>query len=103
MNTTSTLRPSGASTGGGNIKSYMGAAAGMYRAERHSLSPLLWMQNVKIVNPSGEIGNAEDIPTNIQEEWVTVSKKFSNVKIEKVVIQSNLFILYIILCLKIKF
>ncbi|CAG8494022.1 9489_t:CDS:10 [Funneliformis mosseae] len=89
MNTITTLRPSGASTGGGNIKSYMGAAAGMYRAERHSLSPLLWMQNVRMVKPSGEIGSAEDIPTNMHEEWATVSKKFSNVEFEKLNVQGR--------------
>ncbi|RIA93440.1 hypothetical protein C1645_722688 [Glomus cerebriforme] len=78
-NTNNTLRPSGASAGGGNIKGYMGA---VFKAERRP-SPLLWMQNVKMVKPSGEIGNTEDIPANIQEEWVSVSKKFLNVKFEK--------------------
>lgn len=77
------MRPSGASTGGGNIKDYMGANW-MFKAERRSLSPLLWMQNVRVVKPSGEITNTEDVPINMQEEWAAVSKKFSNVKFEEV-------------------
>ncbi|CAG8737056.1 12564_t:CDS:2, partial [Cetraspora pellucida] len=52
--TTARLRPSGASTGGSHIKGYMGAAAGIHRAERRTVSPLLWMQNVRMVKSSGE-------------------------------------------------
>jgi hypothetical protein len=78
-NTNIPFRPSGASTGGGNIKGYM-VAAGMLRRS------LLWMQNVRVVKPSGEIGNTEDIPANMHEEIATVVKKFSNVEIEKVII-----------------
>ena len=77
----STVRPSGASAGGGNIKGYNMVAAGMFRGERRSL---LWMQNVRI-KPSGDIGNPKDIPANMHDELAIVSKKFSNVKFEKVV------------------
>ncbi len=58
-------------------------AAGMLRGERRSL---LWMQNVRMVKPSGEIGNTEDIPSNMHEELAVVSKKFANVTFEKVTI-----------------
>jgi hypothetical protein len=81
MNTNTNMRPSGASTGGGNI---MGAT--LFRVERRSLSPLLWMQNVRTVRPSGEIGSTEDTPTNMQEEIAVLSKKFPNVKFEQVII-----------------
>jgi hypothetical protein len=85
------FRPSGASAGGGNIKGYM-VAAGMLRRS------LLWMQNVKMVKPSGEIGNTEYIPPNTHEEMAGVAQKFSNVEFEKVTIQYNLF--YIVYDLK---
>ncbi|CAB5366960.1 uncharacterized protein OCT59_019952 [Rhizophagus irregularis] len=76
------FRPSGASAGGGNIKGYM-VAAGMLRRS------LLWMQNVKMVKPSGEIGNTEYIPPNTHEEMAGVAQKFSNVEFEKLDIQGK--------------
>ncbi|GES75763.1 WD repeat protein [Rhizophagus clarus] len=81
-NTNIPFRPSGASAGGGNIKGYM-VAAGMLRRS------LLWMQNVRMVKPSGEIGNTEYIPENMHEEIAVVSKKFSNVEIEKLDMQGR--------------
>ncbi|CAJ0852094.1 9793_t:CDS:10 [Entrophospora sp. SA101] len=83
--TNNTLRPSGASAGGGNIQpDYLGAAAGMCRVERRSLSPLLWMQNVRMVKPSSGVGKTdEDTPPNMHEEIKLVSKKFLNVEFEK--------------------
>lgn len=77
-NTNIPFRPSGASAGGGNIKGYM-VAAGMLRRS------LLWMQNVRMVKPSGEIGNTE-YPENTHEEISIVSQKFPNVEFEKVTI-----------------
>lgn len=87
MNHAITLRPSGASAGGGNLKGYMGAAAGMFRAERRTLSPLLWMQSVKTVKTKGEGSDNDDIPMTMHEEIQQVIDKFKkkkNVKSEKV-------------------
>ncbi|CAG8432743.1 7070_t:CDS:10 [Diversispora eburnea] len=82
MNHATTLRPSGASTGGGNLKGYMGAAAGMFRADRFALSPLLWMQGVRMIKTKGE-GSNTDVLMNMREEIDQVTNKFKNVKLEK--------------------
>ncbi|RHZ79404.1 hypothetical protein Glove_146g41 [Diversispora epigaea] len=79
MSNASTLRPSGASTGGGNLKGYMGAAAGMFRAERRILSPLLWMQGVTIKNK----GEGSNVLMTMKDEIQEVTEKFKNVKLEK--------------------
>src|SRR4051812_30541246 len=81
MTHSTTLRPSGASTGGVNLKGYMGAAAGMFRAERNTLSPLLWMQGVRTIKTKGEGNNIVMI---LHDEITQVTKKFKNVKLEKV-------------------
>lgn len=83
INTTARQRPSGASAGGSNIKGYMGAAAAIHRAERRTVSPLLWMQNVRMVKSSGEGHNDKGIPANMHEEMVEIARKFPNVKVDK--------------------
>ena len=67
-----------------SITSYMSPpTTGVYR--RLKLSPLSWMQGVKIIKPRGEeAGNAEIVPRDWKEELGQVSKKFPQVVFDPV-------------------
>ncbi|RUS34315.1 hypothetical protein BC938DRAFT_481274 [Jimgerdemannia flammicorona] len=67
-------------------------SGGIYRAQSStnwSMSPLVWMQNVKTVRPTGEAGGKDGEPNGdyrtLAEELTAVMKRFINiVKFEKV-------------------
>ncbi|KAG9301687.1 hypothetical protein G9A89_016758 [Geosiphon pyriformis] len=83
--TMSQMRPSGASGGGvTSITSYMNSSAGVYPRQR-SISPILWMQGVKLVKPSGDIRADEETPQGLAQEISSVVNKYQNeVKFEKI-------------------
>ncbi|KAI9280612.1 hypothetical protein BC943DRAFT_348082 [Umbelopsis sp. AD052] len=56
-------------------------AANIYRDQKYAIPPLLWMQNVKTVRPTGEIrndGTSEDVFQNVAEEMSIILNKFSS-------------------------
>ncbi|KAF9430665.1 hypothetical protein BGZ76_000763 [Entomortierella beljakovae] len=57
---------------------------GLYR-EQKGPSPLVWMQGVRMVKPSGDLGISERAsPQTVATEIAAVGQKFQNVKFEKV-------------------
>jgi hypothetical protein len=77
----SPLRP--ASSGNVNMEANHGkeGAANIYKDQKYAIPPLLWMQNVKTVRPTGEIrndGTSEDVFQNVAEEMSIILNKFSS-------------------------
>ncbi|KAF9975128.1 hypothetical protein BGZ73_001343 [Actinomortierella ambigua] len=64
-----------------------GSNGGFFR-ERKAPSPLVWMQGVRMVKPSGDLGGAADrgasSPQTVATEIAAVGQKFQNVKFERV-------------------
>ncbi|KAF9900813.1 hypothetical protein EC991_006872 [Linnemannia zychae] len=62
----------------------VGTQGGFYR-ERKAPSPLVWMQGVRLVKPSGDLELPDRAsPQTVATEIAAVGKKFQNVKFEKV-------------------
>ncbi|KAG0206690.1 hypothetical protein BGX28_001889 [Mortierella sp. GBA30] len=62
----------------------LGTHGGFYR-ERKAPSPLVWMQGVRMVKPSGDLGLPDRAsPQTVATEIAAVGQKFQNVKFEKV-------------------
>lgn len=62
----------------------VGTQGGFYR-ERKAPSPLVWMQGVRLVKPSGDLEPPDRAsPQTVATEIAAVGKKFQNVKFEKV-------------------
>ncbi|KAG0355354.1 hypothetical protein BGZ54_001185 [Gamsiella multidivaricata] len=62
----------------------VGSHGGYYR-DRKAPSPLVWMQGVRMVKPSGELGLPDRAsPQTVATEIAAVGQKFQNVKFEKV-------------------
>ncbi|KAF9960839.1 hypothetical protein BGZ70_008459 [Mortierella alpina] len=62
----------------------LGNHGGFYR-ERKAPSPLVWMQGVRMVKPSGDLGVPDRTsPQTVATEIAAVGQKFQNVKFEKV-------------------
>ncbi|KAG0259368.1 hypothetical protein BG011_002676 [Mortierella polycephala] len=62
----------------------LGNHGGYYR-ERKAPSPLVWMQGVRMVKPSGDLGLPDRAsPLTVATEIAAVGQKFQNVKFEKV-------------------
>ncbi|KAI1310244.1 hypothetical protein EDD11_003860 [Mortierella claussenii] len=62
----------------------LGNHGGLYR-ERKAPSPLVWMQGVRMVKPSGDLGMPDRAsPQTVATEIAAVGQKFQNVKFEKV-------------------
>ncbi|KAG0031300.1 hypothetical protein BGZ81_001456 [Podila clonocystis] len=62
----------------------LGNHGGFYR-DRKAPSPLVWMQGVRMVKPSGDLGLPDRAsPQTVATEIAAVGQKFQNVKFEKV-------------------
>ncbi|KAG0052840.1 hypothetical protein BGZ83_002048 [Gryganskiella cystojenkinii] len=62
----------------------LGNHGGFYR-DRKAPSPLVWMQGVRMVKPSGDLGLPNhSSPQTVATEIAAVGQKFQNVKFEKV-------------------
>lgn len=85
-------------TGTSNMETTPGreGTGNIYRDQKYAIPPLLWMQNVKTVRPTGEIrndGTSEDVFQNVAEEMSIILNKFSSagVRTERVSIQAPIF------------
>lgn len=70
-------------TGASNMEATPGreGTGNIYRDQKYAIPPLLWMQNVKTVRPTGEIrkdGTTEDVFQNVAEEMSIILNKFSS-------------------------
>jgi hypothetical protein len=70
-------------TGASNMETTPGreGTGNIYRDQKYAIPPLLWMQNVKTVRPTGEIrndGTTEDVFQNVAEEMSIILNKFSS-------------------------